>query len=143
VAAGASAGYDLTSRLDTLFTLEAAPIQNGKIATLETAIRSEIQRLREQLVSPVELQRVKTQVISGHIFERDSLFSQAMQIGSLVTAGLDWRLKDQFVADVKAVTAEDIQSVARKYLVDDRLTVGVLEPSGERVPGRRSQQVAK
>jgi len=32
------------------------------------------------------------------------------------------------VERVKAVTAEQVQAVAKKYLVDDSLTVAVLEP---------------
>jgi zinc protease len=51
-----------------------------------------------------------------------------MQIGILESIGLDWRLKDRYVEAIKAVTAEQVQAVARRYLADERLTVGVLEP---------------
>ena len=78
---------------------------------------------------PVEvIDRVKARVIARKVFEMDSMFYQAMQIGFLESVGLDWRLKDQYLDAVKAVTAEEVRAVATKYLTDDRLTVAVLEP---------------
>ncbi|MCK4586746.1 MAG: insulinase family protein, partial [Gammaproteobacteria bacterium] len=56
------------------------------------------------------------------------IFYQAMQIGTLETVGLDWRLMDEYVDRLKSVTPEQVQAVAKKYLVDDHLTVAVLVP---------------
>jgi zinc protease len=56
------------------------------------------------------------------------VFYQAMQIGRLAAVGLDWRMIDDYPDKLKAVTAEQVQTVARKYLVDARLTVAVLDP---------------
>jgi zinc protease len=56
------------------------------------------------------------------------VFYQAMQIGQLETVGLDWRLADEYVDHLKQVTPEQIQQVARKYLVEDSLSVAVLDP---------------
>ncbi len=128
VAASASAGYDLNARLDSQFSIEGSPAHGRKVDALEAAIRKEVAALQDSMVSTAELQRVKTQVIASHVYERDSLFYQAMQIGLLAVVGLDWRLKDSFVSEIKAVTAADIRAVARKYLLDNRLTVAVLEP---------------
>jgi len=46
----------------------------------------------------------------------------------LDSIGLPWHIKDDYVKKVLAVTAEQVQQVAKKYLVDERLTVAVLEP---------------
>jgi zinc protease len=51
-----------------------------------------------------------------------------MVIGQLETMGLPWRLKDEFVERINAVTAKQVQAVARKYLVESGLTVAVLDP---------------
>jgi zinc protease len=51
-----------------------------------------------------------------------------MKIGQLETAGLDWRLADEYVERINAVTAEQLQRVAKKYLVEEALTVAVLDP---------------
>lgn len=129
VAASASAGYGVYSRLDSMLVLDATPAPGHTVAEVEEALREQIRRLRDEPVTPQELARVKAQVVAHNVYERDSVFYQAMQIGMLETLGLDWRLIDEYVPRVRAVTAEQVQAVARKYLRDDRITVGVLEPT--------------
>ena len=46
----------------------------------------------------------------------------------LDTIGLPWQIKDEYVEKILAVTAEQVQQVANKYLTDERLTVAVLDP---------------
>jgi zinc protease len=43
-------------------------------------------------------------------------------------AGLPPTVADLFVEKLKLVTAEQVQAVAKKYLVDDTLTVAYLDP---------------
>jgi zinc protease len=128
IAASASAGYNPYSRLADLFTLDGTPAPGHDIAELEQALRQQVQRLRDEPVTAAELDRIKTQVIAADVYQQDSVFYQAMQLGMLETVGLDWRLADEYVARVRAVTAEQVQAVARKYLTPDRLTVAVLDP---------------
>ena len=59
---------------------------------------------------------------------RDSVFGQAMELGRLAMSGLDLNLLDERVKRLSAVTPEQITQVARKYLVDNNLTVVNLEP---------------
>ncbi len=128
VAANAGAGYNLHSRAADLFLLDGTPAQGRTIEELEQALRAEIRRARDEPVSAQELARIKAQVVARRIYERDSLFAQAMQIGVLETVGLGWRVMDEYVERINAVTAGQVQQVAHKYLIDDRLTVAVLEP---------------
>jgi zinc protease len=128
IAASAGAGYDMYTRQQDQLTVYATPAQGRGIGELETALRTEIAALRETPVADDELARVKTQVVANAVYERDSVFYQAMQIGVLETVGLDWRLLDQYVDRIRAITAEQVREVARRYLLDDHLTVAVLEP---------------
>ncbi|CAK0761452.1 zinc protease [Gammaproteobacteria bacterium] len=128
VAAEVGASYSLYARLPDLFTIGGIPAQGKDIKTLETALREQVRRVREEPVSVAELERVKTQAVADHVYERDSVFYQAMQIGMLDASGLDWRVADEYVDRVHAVTAEQVQSVARKYLLDDQLTIAILDP---------------
>ena len=128
VAASASTSYSMASRLDGLFTISGTPAQGKTVQDLELAFRKEILDLQNKPVSEEELQRVKAQVISGDVYEKDSVFYQAMIIGMLETIGLSYRLADTYVERIKAVTAEQVQKVAKKYLNDDSLTVAELEP---------------
>jgi zinc protease len=50
-----------------------------------------------------------------------------MQLGQYEVAG-DWRKIDDYLPGIRAVTAEDVQRVARKYLAGENRTTGVLIP---------------
>ncbi len=128
LAANAGAGYDLYAMRQSLFLLDGTPAEKHTTAELEKALRAEIERLKEEPVTAEELARVKAQVVAGKTFERDSLFYQAMQMGTLETVGLGWRRMEEYSDKVAAVTAEQVRAVARKYLVDDHLTIAELKP---------------
>lgn len=128
LAAAVGADYGLYARLSDLFTLDGIPAQGKDIKMLEAALREQIRRTREELASITELERVKAQAVADNVYERDSVFYQAMQLGTLDVVGLDWRLADEYVERIRAVTAEQVQAVARKYLLDDHLTVAILDP---------------
>ena len=128
VANDAGAGYEVYARLDTLFLLDGTPAQGKTIADLEAALREEVRRLKEEPIPVRELERIKTQVLTDDIYEQDSMFYQAMQLGTLETVGLEWRFIDDYVPRIRAVTSDQVRAVARKYLIDDHLTVAVLDP---------------
>ena len=128
VAAGAGVSYQWASRLDNLLSISGTPAGGKTTAELEQAFRGEILDLQTRPVSAAELQRVKAQVISSDVYQRDSVFFQAYILGVLETIGLSWRLAETYVERVRAVTAAQVMAVAKKYLVDDRLTVAELEP---------------
>jgi zinc protease len=56
------------------------------------------------------------------------MFAQAMEIGQLEAVGISHRQDRRMIERLKAVTAEQVQAVAKKYFDDDRLTVAVLDP---------------
>ncbi len=128
IAVSAGAGYSLTSRLPELFTLEATPAEGKTVWNLESALKDEIAKLQINLVDNDELQRIKAQVLAKAVYERDSGFYQAMQLGMMETVGLGWKVVDEYVDKVNQVTAEQVRDVARKYLVEDKLSVAYLEP---------------
>lgn len=128
VAASANARYGLYDRLDSAFLVNGTPAQGRSAAELEAAIREQIAALQESPVTREELDRVKAQVISSDVYEKDSVFYQAMVLGRLETVGLPWRLADEYVERIDAVTPEQIRQVAEKYFNDDGLTVAELVP---------------
>ncbi len=128
IATSVGVSYDNFSRLTELFTISGIPTKNHSVSDLEAALRKQIKQLQTMPVDKVELERVKTQLRASQVYELDSIFYQGMKIGLLETVGLDWRLFDSYLDNIKAVTAEQVQAVARKYLIDKRLTIAVLEP---------------
>lgn len=128
VAASAGAGYGPFGRYDDLVTLSGVPAEGHDVAELEAALREQVERLREEPVAAEELERVKAQVAASEVYQRDSVFYQAMQIGMLETVGLDWEVGEDYAENIRAVTAEQVQAVAREYLRPERLTIAVLDP---------------
>jgi len=128
IASGVEAGYDSTSRGPSLFTLEATPSTGKTVQDVEAALRGEIALLVKDGVSEDELKRVKAQVTAAEVYKRDSLFYQAMQIGQMESIGLGHKAIPVMLEKLQAVTAEQVQQVAREFLQDDNLTVAVLDP---------------
>ena len=71
---------------------------------------------------------MRAQLLASQVFERDSIFFQGMQIALLEIAGYPHRTVDTMLKKLGEVTAEQVQAVAKKYLIDDALTVAVLDP---------------
>jgi zinc protease len=128
VAVNAGAGYDPINRGPGLFTLEATVSQGRSAEEAEAALRAQIESIARDGITEAELRRVKAQVAASQVFQLDSMFSQAMEIGSLDNAQLPADSFEQQAQKIQTVTAEQVQQVARKYLVDDSLTIAVLEP---------------
>ncbi|MCY1280921.1 putative zinc protease [compost metagenome] len=127
---GASASYDAFNRGDSLFILSATPnVQKGKtLAEVEKALWAQLNELKTNPPSAEELERVRAQVIAGLVYERDSIAAQASNIGQLESVGLSWKLADEDLDALQAVTAEDIQKAARTYFTRSRLTVAHVLP---------------
>ena len=128
IANAVGAGYESTQRGPGMFMLSGVPGEGKTVAELEQGLRREIAKLTAAGVSDEELKRVKAQVVAAQVFQRDSIYFQAMQIGSLETEGYSHRAIDLMIRKLKEVTAAQVQEVAKKYLVDDSLTVAVLDP---------------
>lgn len=129
IAVDVGAGYDLIQRSpDSMFELEGTPSEGKTVDELEAALMQEVERIKESGVTDEELQRVKAQVIAADVYERDSTFYQSMQIGRLEVSGFSWRILKDYPAKLSAVTAQQVQEVARKYLNRDNLTVATLDP---------------
>jgi zinc protease len=138
IAVSADTGYGIFSRLDELFLIDGTPAAGYSVAQLESAINKELDKIKTELVSAEELERIKAQTVAEKVYEKDSIFYQAMQMGMLETVGLDWRLNEGYTQRIRQVTAEQIQKVAKKYLVQDALTVAVLDPQPLTAKKRKS-----
>lgn len=128
VAVSAGASYDNVNRGPGMFFLDGIPAAGRSVGDLEAALRDQIREIVENGVSEKELERVKAQVIAQQVFQRDSMFYQAMQMGVLYTSGLPVDAGPVQVKRIREVTSDQVRDVARRYLVDDGLTVAVLEP---------------
>lgn len=128
VAVSAGASYDNTGRGPALFMLAGAPREGKTVADLEAAFRAEIARVQQEGVTDDELARARNQLVASQIYKLDSMFAQAMEMGTLETIGLSHRDLEVMIERLKSVTAEEVRAVAGKVFVDSALTAAVLEP---------------
>lgn len=128
LAASIWTSYDATTRLDGLVTFGGSPSQGVSTDELITGLDEQLSLVRTTLVSQLELDRVKAQLKAADVFERDSVFYQAMKIGRLVTVGLNWDLEESWLENISTVTPEQVMAVAQKYLVANNATTVKLSP---------------
>jgi len=129
LAIDASAGYDLLSRgHQSIFAVDATPSEGKTVADVEAALLEQIKKIKESGVTAEELERVKAGVIAAEVYKRDSMFYQGMQLGTVETIGFPWKILEDYPNKLRAVTPEQVQAVARKYLLDDNLTIATLDP---------------
>jgi zinc protease len=128
IATSAEADYSPYARLTTLLVLSGTPAPGATVEQLEQGLLAEVERLKTELVGERELTKIKNQVVANDVFQRDSVSAQAIRLGVLETLGLGWRVGEEYVQRIRAVTPEQVQAVARKYLHEDSRTVAILEP---------------
>lgn len=128
IADNASTRNGLYGRGPQLFFVSGVPASGKTVEDLEAALRAQIKRVADEGVTEAELQRVKTQWIAAEIYQRDSVFSQANDLGSLWAMGLPLTTKDKLIEMLRKITPDQVKNVAKKYFGDDQLTVAVLNP---------------
>jgi zinc protease len=135
VATEASAGYDGMARGPGFFYLNATPTPGRTVAEVEQGLRREMMKIIEDGVSAEELERAKAQAVAAHVYQRDSMFFQARQIGVFEISGIPHDTLDLQLQKLREVTAEQVREVARKYFTDEALTIVELDP--QPMEGRR------
>jgi len=123
----ADAENSLLSRDPSLFYISADLLPGKEVAEVEKALDQEVERLQKEPVGEKELEKAKNQLEAAFIYGQDSLYYQTMLLGQHEIS-LDWRAIDRYLPSIRRVSADDIQKVAKRYLVPDNRTVGILVP---------------
>ncbi len=125
-------GYDMVSRGPELFLISASMAKGKTVTQAQASIRKALDELKQKGILESELKRIKVRILSDQIYKRDSIFGQAMEIGTTEMAGFSWRDIDSMLEKMQAITPEQVQAVAKKYLVDEGLTIAVLDPQARK-----------
>ena len=108
----------------------------------EAGLRAEVGRLRDRPVSPAELERAKTQLIAAALRERETVEGRGSVLGQAITLEGDAGRANDAVTRLQAVTAADVQRVARLYLSDDRRMVIRYQAETARPAGQPAADLA-
>jgi zinc protease len=133
MALNAGGDYSYFSRDPNLFWLFATPLPGQAPEDLERALLAEIELLKTEPVPEEELERAKNQIEASFVWRQDSVYSRGSSLARFELLG-SWRLLSRFVPMIRAVTAADLQRVARTYFPPDRKTVGILLPAEAPAP---------
>jgi len=123
----AGGDYDNIANDPNLFYVYAGVMPGKTTDDVEKALYAEIEKLKSAPVTDEEMQKAKNQIEASFIMGQDSIFYQAMLLGQFETVA-NWRLLEKYVENIRAVTKEDVQRVAKEYFSEDNRTVGILVP---------------
>lgn len=113
----------LTSSLDPgLFVVEGKPVAGVSLQEAEAAIWSELNRIKEQPVTPDELLKVKNKIESTMVFAEMSLLDKAMNLAYFELLGDADRLNHE-TKRYFAVSAENISSQANRIFKKENASV--------------------
>jgi predicted Zn-dependent peptidase len=110
----------------------SATLRNGiKTADVEPEIYAEIDRLKKEPIADWELQKAINTTRRNFINGLQSSLARAVTIGQYAVYYDDPNLINTRLSKVEAVTKEDVQRVANKYLTDVNRTVVITMPKAK------------
>lgn len=114
-----------------LFMLAATGRNGVTAAELEKALLDEIEKAKTTLPTEEELAQAKRQYETYLIYQNDSVSDQGELLGFYEATASSWRYLETLLPRINAVTAEDVQRVAKKYLTEENRTVGWFIPASQ------------
>ena len=128
VANSMSASYNLYALYSTLFTVSGIPSQNHDLQQLQQATLQQIKLLQTTPVSAAEIARAKAQIEASFVYSNDSVMDKSAMIATPFVVGLPYNEINNYIKGIQAVTAQQIQQVAQKFLNANDMTVATLQP---------------
>lgn len=121
-----SPGSFIWNRFKTGYWIESADVTTEHTGNSIKEILFEINRLRTEKVGDAELQGIKNYMAGLYVLQNSSRFGIIGQLETRNYNGLDKAYIDNYVKNVLAVTSDDIQAMAKKYLTEDKMTIVVV-----------------
>ncbi len=92
------------------------------------AVLAEIKKIKAHSLRGSELEKVKRSVLSGYIYGKESIESQADDYASSYASTGDYNFSRSYINGLDAVRPADIAKAAAKYLNDENMSVVTLVP---------------
>ena len=127
IATSAGSWYQGSSD-DTEFGFYSSPRGDVALKQVEEATDDVIAKLLEDGVTSKEVERAQNRLIKQAIFAQDSQASLARIYGGSLTLGSTIEEIESWTDRIRAVTVDDVNKVARKYIDLKRSVTGYLKP---------------
>lgn len=121
--------YVADSRDYAQFGIGGDPINPEKLATMEEAIRAELELVISEGVTAEELETAKKAYASGIIFAQESQMGRAVHYASDLIDGATIDQLDDAREQLEAATLEDIMEAAKRYIDLDKSLKVYLRPT--------------
>lgn len=140
VAQSASARDDLREDAG-LFDVVAFVAAGKKPEDAESSLRTEIKKLQDAPVPAAELEKAKNQIVTSNLRQRETSLGKGLALGQAAVLLGDPNRVNTDLERLQAVTAADVQRVAKKYFTESNAYVFYYLPESERPkPGATSGQ---
>ena len=106
-----------------LFEIEATAASGKTMSGVEKSLRTELSKFVASPVTAQELTKAKNQVITGALHARETNDGTAQALGNATVLLGNPEAINTEIQQLQAVTAKDVQRVARQYLTDRNLVV--------------------
>jgi predicted Zn-dependent peptidase len=94
---------------------------------VKSIISQEMARIQEEPISARELNDIKNYIRGRTLIRNENNASLAEFVSQGVLTG-QWLLPEEYLGKIQAVTADDVQRVARTYLREDQRNLIILQP---------------
>ncbi|MEK7558315.1 MAG: pitrilysin family protein [Patescibacteria group bacterium] len=120
------AGSDLYT--DHGFLAVWTGVTNSRVEEVIQAILKEFEKIKNELVSIDELNKVKEYLIGNMYLELESTDSIANFYGGQEVIKADMKTPEQYAEEISIVTAEDIQALAEEIFKNNALNMAMIGP---------------
>jgi zinc protease len=110
-----------------LFLIQAQ-LETGKITEALRAILKEVYRLREETVSPLELNRAHVNFLRTFVETKETVQGQARQMGSFQSFYGNPDYEETYLEGIRRLDAEKLKSVAQTFFRTETLSLSLLVP---------------
>jgi len=114
---------------ESLFGIFGFPSRGVSPDSVEHIVYDELEAIKEDGITQEELERAKTRARENLISQLDSNLNLALQFAENEALMGDWRSIFDDLAEIRAVTTEDVQRVARKTFTRENRTVAMIKTS--------------
>jgi zinc protease len=106
-----------------------ATLPPENVGKASEAILEELIRLRREGITGEELQRVKVNIESDLIYDRQTVQGEARKIGFYEVIAGDVQFEKEYMRRILLIQSEEIQRVVEKYFKPSRMVISLLAPS--------------
>jgi zinc protease len=121
-----SPGSFIWTRYKTGYWVESADVTTQFTGPSIKEILFEINRMRTEPVSAEELQGIKNYLVGLYVLQNSTRFGVINQLENMNYNELPKSSIDNYVKEISAVTAQDVQNMAKKYLTEDKMSIVVV-----------------